>query len=87
MKWLVADVDDGVLSVHSLKSEAVTALGFMYDNELRSHKVTSGLYRYDAWVGEVWIETGRYVVRESNLRIWNHEMWQAWKDGIDYFCL
>ncbi len=84
MIWLVADIDLGVTDVAITKRYATKILTNRFDNKIRSHKMTAGLYRYDAWVGEVWIATGKYIVTEYNLKLWNPDMWNAWKLGMNY---
>jgi hypothetical protein len=84
MKWLVADVDWGVTDVAKTKREATEILTNQFDNKIRSHKMTAGLYRYDVFIGGVWIETGKYIVREYHLKLWNPAMWNAWKLKMDY---
>jgi len=75
MKWLVADIEHGVLSAHRTKREAVKALKATTDSKLYSEKVGAGFYRYDA---------GKYVVRRDVLRTWNLQMLLAWVDGRPY---
>lgn len=75
MKWLVADIERGVLSAHRTKRDAVKALKATHDGDMYSEKVGAGFYRFDV---------GKYVIRRDVLRIWNLQMLLAWVDGRPY---
>lgn len=90
MKWYTAHVDDGVEDEADTKRDALQLLKAKFDSEIRSHKMIPGLYHYQAktkdivGLGFYWRETGWYIVRDDTLKLWNHDMWQAWSVGIDY---